>query len=88
MEKNEMTIADVAASASSAGASSAGALAVGALAAAPVQAPVQVPVQAPIDWDLYKDPYEPVPYVAPANPHDTSIIDDYPEVTLYSLVLT
>jgi hypothetical protein len=28
-----------------------------------------------------------VPYVAPANPNDTSIIDDYPEVTLCSLVL-
>ena len=27
------------------------------------------------------------PYVAPANPYDTSIVDDYPEVTLCSLVL-
>jgi hypothetical protein len=50
-------------------------------------APVQAPVQAPVDWDLYEDPYEPVSYVAPANPYDTSIVDDYPEVTLCSLVL-
>jgi hypothetical protein len=28
-----------------------------------------------------------VPYVAPENPYDTSIIDDEPEVTLCSLVL-
>jgi hypothetical protein len=86
MEKNEMPIADVAAGASAAGAS----------AAAPVQALVAAsnlaagastagalataPVQAPVDWDLYEDPYEPVPYVAPANPYDTSIVDDYPEV--------
>jgi hypothetical protein len=73
MEKHEMPIADV----------GAGASAAGAMAAAPVQAPVQ----APVDWDLYEDPYEPVPYVASVNPYDTSIIDNYPEVTLCSLVL-
>ena len=28
-----------------------------------------------------------MPYVAPANPYDTSIVDDYLEVTLCSLVL-
>jgi hypothetical protein len=28
-----------------------------------------------------------VPYVTPENPYDTSIVDDEPEVTLYSLVL-
>jgi hypothetical protein len=50
-------------------------------------AAVQAPIQAPVDWDLYEDPYEPVPYVAPANPYDTSIVDDYPDVTLCSLVL-
>jgi hypothetical protein len=98
MEKHEMPIFDVAAGASAAGASSAGAS-----AAAPVQAPVAAsdvgagaaaagamaaaPVQAPVDWDLYEDPYEPVSYVAPANPYDTSIVDEYPEVTLCSLVL-
>jgi hypothetical protein len=101
MEKHKMPIADVAAGASAAGASAAapvqapiaasdvgtGASAAGAMAAAPVQAPVQAPIQAPIDWDLYEDPYEPVPYVTPANPYDTSIVDDYPEVTLCSLVL-
>ena len=41
------------------------------------------PVQAPVAWD----PYEPVSYVAPENPYDTSIVDDEPEVTLCSLVL-
>jgi hypothetical protein len=41
------------------------------------------PIQAPVAWD----PYEPVSYVAPENPYDTSIIDDEPEVTLCSLVL-
>jgi hypothetical protein len=77
----------------------AGASATGASAAAPVQAPVAAfdiaagasaagasaaaPVQAPVAWD----PYEPVPYVAPENPYDTSIVDDEPEVTLCSLVL-
>ncbi|KAK1678536.1 hypothetical protein QYE76_039384 [Lolium multiflorum] len=70
----------------------AGASAAGASAAAPVPpvaasnvavahqrasaaATVQAPVQAPIAWD----PYEPVPYVAPENPYDTSIVDDEPE---------
>ena len=87
MEKNEMPIV---------GASD---VAAGASAAAPVQAPVAASnvadgasaagasaaahVQAPVAWD----PYEPVPYVAPENPYDTSIIDDEPEVTLCSLVL-
>jgi nucleoid-associated protein YgaU len=77
----------------------AGASAAGASAAAPVQAPVAAsdvatgasaagasaaaPVQAPVDWD----PYEPVSYVAPEKPYDTSIVDDEPEVTLCSLVL-
>jgi hypothetical protein len=28
-----------------------------------------------------------VPYVAPENPYDTSIVDDEPEVTLCSLIL-
>jgi hypothetical protein len=41
------------------------------------------PVQAPVAWD----PYEPVSYVTPKNPYDTSIVDDEPEVTLCSLVL-
>jgi hypothetical protein len=41
------------------------------------------PVQAPVAWD----PYEPVLYVVPENPYDTSIVDDEPEVTLCSLVL-
>ena len=87
MEKNEMPIVG------------AGASAAGASAAAPIQAPVAAsnvaasasaagasaaaPVQAPVAWH----PYEPVPYVAPENPYDTSIIDDEPEVTLCSLVL-
>jgi hypothetical protein len=68
-------------------------VAASASAAAPVQAPVvasdvaagasaAAPVQAPVAWD----PYEPVPYVAPENPYDTSILDDEPEVTLCSLV--
>jgi hypothetical protein len=73
--------------------------AAGASAAAPVQASVAAsdvaagasaadasataPVQAPVAWD----PYEPVSYIAPENPYDTSIIDDKPEVTLCSLVL-
>jgi hypothetical protein len=92
MEKHEMPIADIAAGASAAAPVQApvtvfdvgaDASAAGAMAAAPVQAPVQVPV----DWDLYEDPYEPVSYVTPANPYDTSIVDDYPEVTLCSLVL-
>jgi hypothetical protein len=76
----------------------AGALAAGASAAAPVQAPVAAsnvaasasaatPIQALVAWDPYEDPYEPVPYIAPKNPYDTSIIDDEPEVTLCSLVL-
>jgi hypothetical protein len=63
-------------------------------AAAPVQATVAAsnvaasasaaaPVQVPGAWD----PYEPVPYVAPENPYDTSIVDDETEVTLCSLVL-
>jgi hypothetical protein len=87
MEKNEMPIVgafNVAADAS----------AVGASAAAPVQAPVAAsdvaagasaatPVQAP----LAGDPYEPVLYITPENPYDTSIVDDEPEVTLCSLVL-
>jgi hypothetical protein len=74
-------------------------VAVGASAAAPVQVPVAAsdvaagalaagasattPVQAPVAWV----PYEPVPYVMPENPYDTSIVDDEPEVTLCSLVL-
>jgi hypothetical protein len=73
-------------------------IAAGASAAAPVQAPVPAsdvatgasaaaPVQAPVDWDQYEDPYKPVPYVAPENPYDTSIVNDEPEVTLCSLVL-
>jgi hypothetical protein len=45
------------------------------------------PVQAPIDWDQYEDPYELVPYVTLENPYDTSIIDNKPEVTLFSLLL-
>ncbi|KAK1616273.1 hypothetical protein QYE76_021790 [Lolium multiflorum] len=72
MEKNEMPIV--------------GASAAGESAAAPVQAPVAASnvaagasaaatVQAPVAWD----PYEPVPYVAPENPYDTSIVDDEPE---------
>jgi hypothetical protein len=85
MEKNEMPIV--------------GASAAGASAAAPVQAPVAASnvaagasaagasaaatVQAPVAWD----PYEPVPYVAPENPYDTSIVDYEPEVTFCSLVL-
>jgi hypothetical protein len=52
-----------------------GASAAGASAAATVQAPVA--------WD----PYEPVQYVAPENPYDTSIVNDEPELTLCSLVL-
>jgi hypothetical protein len=72
-----------------------GASAAGASAAAPVAASnvaagasaagasAAAPVQAPVAWD----PYEPVSYVAPENPYDTSIIDDEPEVTLCSLVL-
>jgi hypothetical protein len=91
--------APVAASNVATGASAAGASAAGASVVAPVQAPVAAsdvvagasaaggsaaaPVQAPVDWD----PYKPVPYVAPENPYDTSIIDDEPEVTLCSLVL-
>ena len=78
MEKiNEMPIVD----ASAAGAS----------AAAPVQAPVAASnvatgasaaatVQTPVAWD----PYEPVPYVAPENPYDPSIIDDEPEVSHFN----
>jgi hypothetical protein len=68
-------------------------VAAGTSAAAPVQAPVDAyvaagasdaaTVQAPVAWD----PYEPVSYVAPENPYDTSIVDDEPEVTLCSLVL-
>ena len=61
---------------------------VGTSAAAPIQATVPAsdvaagasaaaPVQAPVFWD----PYEPVEYVAPENPYDTSIVDDEPEVT-------
>jgi hypothetical protein len=81
----------------------AGASAADASAAAPVQAPVATfdvatdasaasasaaaPIQAPVDWDQYEDPYKPVPYVAPENPYDTSIVDDESEVTLCSLVL-
>jgi hypothetical protein len=76
----------------------AGASATNALAAASVQAPVaafdvaagasaaapiQAAVQAPVAWD----PYEPVPYVTPENPYDTSIVDDEPEATLCFLVL-
>jgi hypothetical protein len=75
--------APVAASNVAAGASAADASAAGASATAPVQAPVQ----APVDWDQYEDPYEPVLYVAPENPYDTSIVDDEPKVTLCSLVL-
>lgn len=59
-----------------------GASAAGASATAPVQAPVAAsnvaagasaasPVQVPVAWD----PYELVPYVAPENPYDTSIVD-------------
>jgi hypothetical protein len=73
----------------------AGASATDASVAAPVQAPVAAfnvatgasaaaPVQAPVAWD----PYEPVPYVAPENPYDTSIVDDKPEVTFVPLFLS
>jgi hypothetical protein len=87
MEKNEMPI--VGASSVAVGAS-----ATGTSAAAPVQSPVAASdvaagasaaatVQAPVAWD----PYEPVQYIAPENPYDTSIVDDEPEVTLCSLLL-
>ncbi|KAK1679373.1 hypothetical protein QYE76_040221 [Lolium multiflorum] len=95
MEKNEMPIvgasaaapvqAHVAASNVAAGASAAGAsaaLPVQALAASNIAAGASAgasataTVQAPVAWD----PYEPVPYVAPENPYDTSIVDDEPEV--------
>jgi hypothetical protein len=90
MEKNEMPIvgaSNIAAGASVAGASAAPVQAPVAAsdvaAGASATAPVQAPIQAPVTWD----PYEPVPYVAPENPYDTSIIDDESEVTLCSLVL-
>ncbi|KAK1647781.1 hypothetical protein QYE76_065586 [Lolium multiflorum] len=67
-------------------------VATGVSAAAPVQAPftasnvaagasatgasATATVQAPVAWD----PYEPVSYVAPENPYNTSIVDDEPEV--------
>jgi hypothetical protein len=32
----------------------------------------------PLDWD----PYEERQYFLPPNPYDTSIVDEYPEVTI------
>jgi hypothetical protein len=42
-----------------------------------VQAPAVPACKIPLDWD----PYEERPYSPPPNPYDTSIIDEYLEVT-------
>jgi hypothetical protein len=42
-----------------------------------LQAPIVPDCKIPFDWV----PYEERPYSPPPNPYDTSIIDEYPEVT-------